>query len=79
MRWLLVLVFLGCASSDPPPPRTAEKPAASGPACSNDCMARDSGCQQKCLDDDAPPQPEEGDSCGSKCNKALEACVARCK
>jgi hypothetical protein len=41
-------------------------------------MAKDSECNQKCLDDDSPP-PEEGDSCGGKCSKALERCVSHCK
>lgn len=78
MRWLLVVMVMACKSSAPPPPKSPDKPAASGPACSNECMARDSECHQKCLDDDTPP-PEDGDSCGGKCNKALEACVTRCK
>lgn len=82
MRCFLALAALlvACKSSDPPPPKSAEQPPASGPACSNACMGKDSECHQKCLDDDSLPSGEDGgDSCGAKCNKALEACVARCK
>jgi len=78
---LVALVLsIGCKSSAPPPAAGAEKPPAPGPACSNACMERDSACHQKCMEDDTvTPPPDEGDSCGSKCSKALEACVAACK
>lgn len=82
VRTLTIAVLaLACAcssKSSAPPPAATPKPATTGAACNNECIAQDSECHQKCMDDDTPP-PEDGDSCGSKCSKALERCVARCK
>lgn len=73
------VLALACTSkSSAPPPATTPKPMGTGAACNNACIAEDSTCHEKCLDDDSPP-PEEGDSCASKCSKTLERCVARCK
>jgi hypothetical protein len=75
---LLVLAGACASSSSRPSPAAPAKPPATGAVCDNDCVAQDSECHQKCMEDDMPP-PEDGDSCASKCSKALEKCVARCR
>lgn len=76
---LVFVLLIGCKSSTPAA-AGPEKPPAKGPTCSNACMERDSKCNEKCLDDDTvTPPTDEGDSCGGKCSKALEACVAACR
>lgn len=80
MRPLLlafVLACTACGGTHDKPAAAAPKPTASGGVCRNRCMEANATCEEACLDADAPPGGDD-EGCGAKCQKALDACTAKC-